>query len=102
MLLGNSKRNITMKRSWEVSTVIWPAIILSNHSEKPSILKVIDDIVSKTVKNVETTAIDLKVQSLARPRRYKRLVKCIIRCDEIYESFIFKPLRETISTEGDG
>ena len=67
VLLGNSKRNITMKRSWEVSTVIWPAIIQSNHSEKPSILKVIDDIVSKTVKNVETTAIDIKVQSLARP-----------------------------------
>ena len=45
--------------------------LISNHSEKPSILKVIDDIVSKTVKNVETAAIDIKVQSPARPQGYK-------------------------------
>ena len=41
--------------------------LFSNPSEKLSILKVIDDIVSKTVKNVETTAIDIKVWSPARP-----------------------------------
>ena len=50
-----------MKRSFEVSTLIWPAIVQSQHSEKPSILKVIDDIVSKIVKNVESTAIEIKV-----------------------------------------
>ena len=50
-----------MKRSFEVSTLIWPAIVQSQHSEKPSILKVIDDIVGKIVKNVETTAIEIKV-----------------------------------------
>ena len=42
--------------------------LISNYSEKLSILKVIADIVSKTVK---TTAIDIKVQSLARLRGYK-------------------------------
>ena len=52
-----------MKRSFEVSTLIWPAIVQSQHSEKPSILKVIDDIVHKIMKNVETTAIDIKVFS---------------------------------------
>ena len=45
--------------------------LFSKHSEKPSILKVIDVIVSKTVKNVETAAIDNKVQPPARPRGYK-------------------------------
>ena len=45
--------------------------LFSNHTEKPSILKVIDDIVSKNVKNVETAAIDIKIESLARPRGYK-------------------------------
>ena len=50
-----------MKRSFEVSTLIWPAIVQSQHSEKPSILKVIDDIVHKIMKNVETTAIEIKV-----------------------------------------
>ena len=73
--------------------------LFSYHLEKPSILKVIDDIVSNTVKSVETAAIDIKVQSLARPRGYKRLVKCIIRCEEIYESFIFKPLAENAYNE---
>ena len=62
MLLGNNKRNIAMKRSFEVLTLIWPAIVQSQHSEKPSILKVIDDIVSKIVKNVESTAIEIKVR----------------------------------------
>ena len=61
MLLGNNKNNIAMKRSWEVSTLIWPAIVQSQHSEKPSILKVIDDIVRKVVKNVESAAIEIKV-----------------------------------------
>ena len=42
--------------------------LFSNHSEKLSIMKVIDDIVSKTV---ETAAIDIKVQSSARPQGYK-------------------------------
>ena len=45
--------------------------LFSNHSEKPSILKVIYDIVSKTVKNVATAAIDIKVQSPARPQGSK-------------------------------
>ena len=45
--------------------------LFSNHLEKLSIMKVIDDIVSKTVKNVETAAIDIKVQSLARSQSYK-------------------------------
>ena len=75
--------------------------LFSNHSEKPSLLKVMDDIVSKTVNNDETTAIDIKVQLLAKPRGYKWLVKCIFRFEEIFESFIFKLLRETIYTESD-
>lgn len=65
VLLGNSKRNIAMKRSWEVISLVWPTIVQSQHSEKPTILKVIDDIVRKIVKNVESAAIEIKVNEAA-------------------------------------
>ena len=42
--------------------------LFSNHSEKLILMKVIDNSVSKAVKNVEAAAIDIKVQSLARPQ----------------------------------
>ena len=62
MILGNSKRNIATKRSWEIISKVWPAITQAHHSEKPSILNLIDQIVSKTVKNAETTEINIKVR----------------------------------------
>ncbi|KAL3873182.1 hypothetical protein ACJMK2_036330 [Sinanodonta woodiana] len=61
LVQGGNKRNIATKRSWEVICEIWPAIVQAQHYEKPSILKVIDDIVTKAVKNVETTAIKIQV-----------------------------------------
>ncbi|XP_060589859.1 proteasome activator complex subunit 4B-like [Ruditapes philippinarum] len=61
VVLGNNKRNIATKRSWEIISKVWPAITQAQHSEKPSILNLIDQIVSKTVKNAETTEIKILV-----------------------------------------
>ncbi|KAL5009261.1 hypothetical protein ScPMuIL_014842 [Solemya velum] len=61
----NGKRNLAMKRSWEIMQVVWPAIVKAQHSEKPSILKVIDGIIHKVAKNIETTAIKMTVTDSA-------------------------------------
>lgn len=61
IVLGNSKKNMAAKRSWEVISKIWPALTQAQHSEKPSILNLIDQIVTKTVKNSETTAVNILV-----------------------------------------
>jgi uncharacterized protein YggT (Ycf19 family) len=69
-MLGNNKRNIPTKRSWEIMCKVWPAITQAQHSEKPSILNLIDQIVNKTVKNVETTSISIQVShSMFRQNR---------------------------------
>ncbi|XP_052767290.1 proteasome activator complex subunit 4A-like [Mya arenaria] len=61
ILLGTRKSCIATKRSWEVISRIWPALTQAQQSEKPSILALIDNIINKTVKNSETTAIKLEV-----------------------------------------
>lgn len=61
MIVGNGKRNMATKRSWDVISGLWPAITQAQYSEKPSILKVIDDIVNKVDKNMESPAIETKV-----------------------------------------
>lgn len=60
VILGNSKRNMATKRSWEIISDLWPAITQAQHSEKPSILKVIDDLINKVDKNMESPAIKTK------------------------------------------
>ena len=64
ILLGTNKSCIATKRSWAVMSQVWPALIQAQHSEKPSILALVDSIINKTVKNSETTAIKLLVRKL--------------------------------------
>ena len=61
VILGNGKRNMATKRSWEIISDMWPAITQAQHSEKPSILKVIDDMINKVDKNMESPAIQTHV-----------------------------------------
>ncbi|XP_064602863.1 proteasome activator complex subunit 4-like [Liolophura sinensis] len=63
LLLGNGKQCMAIKRNWESLGQIWPALVTSQHSEKPSILKLIDDIMNKICKNFETVTIISKVSS---------------------------------------
>lgn len=61
MILGSGKRNMATKRSWEIISGLWPAITQAQHSEKPSILKVVDDMINKVDKNMESPGIVTKV-----------------------------------------
>ena len=42
-------------------TQLWPALVNSRHSEKPSIIKLLDDVINKLHKNIETTEININV-----------------------------------------
>ncbi|XP_060063003.1 proteasome activator complex subunit 4-like [Ylistrum balloti] len=64
-LLGSGKKNIAMKCNWAVLGEVWTAITQAQHSEKPSILKVIDEIINKVVKNMESVSIVVKTRPSA-------------------------------------
>ena len=64
LVMGGHKRSLVTKRSWEVITRVWPALIKAQHSEKPSILRLIDDIADKLHKNVEATEINIEVRQI--------------------------------------
>ena len=49
------------KRSWEVLHSVYPAIVQSRHSEKLSIIKLLDNIMNQISKNLETFALEIKV-----------------------------------------
>lgn len=61
VVLGIGKRTLASKRSWEVIGQLWPAIIQAQQSEKPSILRVVDDIIAKVSKNLESPGIETRV-----------------------------------------
>jgi proteasome activator subunit 4 len=61
VVLGSGKRCLATKRSWEVIGQLWPAIVQAQQSEKPSILRVVDDIIAKVSKNLESPGIEIKV-----------------------------------------
>ncbi len=61
MVLGEQRRSLMTKRSWEIIGKVWPKVIQAQHSEKPSILKLIDQIADKLHKNIESTEIAIKV-----------------------------------------
>lgn len=62
VVLGIGKRTLASKRSWEVIGQLWPAIIQAQQSEKPSILRVVDDIIAKVSKNLESPGIETRVR----------------------------------------
>ena len=49
------------KRSWEIMGKVWPAIICAQHSEKPSILNLMDKLMDKLHKSIEATEIAITV-----------------------------------------
>ncbi|ESP01603.1 hypothetical protein LOTGIDRAFT_238219, partial [Lottia gigantea] len=56
-----SKQCLATKRNWSVLNELWPGLIQAQQSEKPTVLKVIDNIVLKVMKNLDTIAIDILV-----------------------------------------
>ena len=63
LILGEQNRSLITKRSWEVIIKVWPVLVGAQHSEKPSILRLIDHIIDKLHKNVETAEINIVVGS---------------------------------------
>lgn len=61
VILGENKRSLVSKRSWEVMNKLWPALVETKHCEKPSVLKVYDEIIDRVDRNIETTELSLTV-----------------------------------------
>ncbi|KAH9509108.1 Proteasome activator complex subunit 4, partial [Bulinus truncatus] len=56
---GGSKSCLAIKRDWSTLALLWPAIVQADQFEKPTILKVIEDILNKVFKNLETFSITI-------------------------------------------
>ena len=54
VIQGSARTCIATKRSWETLSAVWPALVQAQQSEKPSILHVLDGIVNKVFKSLET------------------------------------------------
>ncbi|KAK7466612.1 hypothetical protein BaRGS_00037269 [Batillaria attramentaria] len=63
---SGGKRSLATRRNWEVLSELWPAISQAQHYEKPSILQIVDAIITKVVKSQETVAIKGSVQAADR------------------------------------
>jgi hypothetical protein len=62
LVLGSgNKRTFAIRRNWETLLELWPAIAQAQRFEKPSILKIVDDIITKVCKSQETIAITVPV-----------------------------------------
>ncbi len=61
VVMGQNRRSLMTKRSWDIIMKVWPAVVQAQHSEKPSILRLIDDMAEKLHKNVESTELIIKV-----------------------------------------
>ncbi len=70
MVFGENKRSFVTKRGWDIMLKVWPALATAQHSEKPSVLKLIDKIADKLHKNIESTEISIVV-SVAERRLLK-------------------------------
>ncbi|XP_013086715.2 proteasome activator complex subunit 4-like [Biomphalaria glabrata] len=56
---GGNKACMASKRDWSTLAILWPALVQADQFEKPSILKVIEDILNKVFKSMETFAITI-------------------------------------------
>jgi len=54
---GGPRTCLATKRSWETLSSVWPALVQAQQFEKPSILHVLDDIVNKVFKSLETFSV---------------------------------------------
>ena len=61
LLYGENRRSVVYKRSWDAMNKTWPALIKAKHSEKPSFVKLMDNIADKVHKNIESTELSIKV-----------------------------------------
>jgi proteasome activator subunit 4 len=64
-VLGENKRSLVTKRNWDVITQLWPALVQAQmHCEKPSVLRLFDDVIERLHSDIETTELSLVVRTL--------------------------------------
>ena len=57
LLIGHKDRTMLTKHDWNTHMKVWPALLLSRHSEKPSVAKLLDQVFKSLQKYSETFAI---------------------------------------------
>ena len=58
---GTAANCLATKRSWQTLNEVWPALVQARYFEKPSVLRVIDEIINKVFKSLETFSITMQV-----------------------------------------
>ena len=62
VVLGEGKRSLMTKRSWDVIVELWPALVQARqYYEKPSMLRLFDIVIDKLHSDIETTELSLVV-----------------------------------------
>ncbi|CAG5135841.1 unnamed protein product, partial [Candidula unifasciata] len=59
VIQSGGKTCLANKRDWQSLSKLWPAIVQAQQFEKPSILRVIEDIMNKVYKGLETFAVTI-------------------------------------------
>jgi len=57
---GTAANCLATKRSWQTLNEVWPALVQARYFEKPSVLRVIDEIINKVFKSLETFSITMQ------------------------------------------
>ena len=64
-LIGYKDKNMLTKHDWSTLHKVWPSILLSRHSEKPSVAKLLDMLFKHLQKHSETFALENNITEKA-------------------------------------
>ena len=64
-LIGHKDKTMLTKHDWSTLSKVWPSLLLSRHSEKPSIAKLLDQVSRTLRKHSETFALETQVSEKA-------------------------------------
>lgn len=70
LLLGRQNKSLMVRRDWESLNLVWPALIASKHSEKPSIIKLMNALSDAVYYYMELFAI------------YHQIPTCVVKAAE--------------------
>ena len=65
ILIGHKDKSMLTKHDWSTLSKVWPALLLSRHSEKPSVAKLLDQVFKTLHKHSETFALEAQVSEKA-------------------------------------
>ena len=57
LLLGRQSKSLMVRRDWESLIQLWPAVVATRHSEKPSIIQLMNAISDAVLYHMELFAI---------------------------------------------